>query len=402
MHIVYLNYLYDRFGVSIGSTIKAIELMHALQEEGHQIDIYWRKKEGDSEENPRKTIRPFLKKYFSKYFQEINQILQNVRFIVEERNLLQDRKRPDLLISRLHPYLFSPFLMAKRLEVPHIIEADSPSAYEVRHFYSGYLRYPQLLEQIELKMIQHADSAFCVSNQLKNHFVSRGIEREKMRVITNGVDFLRFNPEISCQFVQDKYHLQKKTVIGFVGSFHYWHGVENLIRLINAIVSSDSSIAFMMVGHGGALKSDLDRFIKEKKFEDRVFCTGFVPHEEVSAYINAMDIVVAPYPRLEFFYYSPVKIYEYLACGKPVVTTRIGQIAELIENGETGFLCDPGNTNALIEAVRGLIRNREMRAAVGRKAAQFIARNHTWKHKARQLSALCEEVLRSRNRMLTI
>jgi glycosyltransferase involved in cell wall biosynthesis len=287
-------------------------------------------------------------------------------------------------------------------KIPHIVEADSPAAYEVRHFYPEHLRHPDLMECIELKMIQHADRAFCVSNQLKSHFVSRGIDEEKICVITNGVDVSRFNPEIPCRFVQEKYHLQKKTVIGFVGSFHYWHGVENLMRLIDAIISSDSSIVFMMVGHGGALKSDLDRFIKEKKFEDRVFCTGFVPHKEVPAYINAMDIVVAPYPPLEFFYYSPVKIYEYLACGKPVVTTRIGQIAELIENRKTGFLCEPDDTKALIEAVRGLIRNREMRAAVGRKAAQFISRNHTWKHKARQLSALCEEVLRSRNRMLTI
>jgi glycosyltransferase involved in cell wall biosynthesis len=402
MHIVYLNYLYDRFGVSVGSTIKAIELMHALQQEGHQIDIYWRKKEGGNDENPRKTIRQFLKKHFSKYFQEINQILQNSRFIIEERNLFENSKRPDLLISRLHPYLFSPFLIAKRLGVPHIIEADCPAAYEVRHFYPEYFRHPSLLEYIELKMIRHADRAFCVSNQLKKYFVSRGIEDKKIEVITNGVDVARFNPKINCRLVQEKYQLQKKTVVGFVGSFHYWHGVENLIRLIKAIVSSDSRIAFMMIGHGGALKSDLDRFIRERNLEDQVFCTGFVPHEEIPVYINAMDIVVAPYPPLDFFYYSPVKIYEYMACGKSVVTTRMGQITELIEHGKTGFLCDPGDIEALIDTVQRLIRNREMRAAIGRNAAGFIAGAHTWQHKARQLSVLCEEVLMSNNRMLTI
>jgi glycosyltransferase involved in cell wall biosynthesis len=191
-------------------------------------------------------------------------------------------------------------------------------------------------------------------------------------------------------------------VIGFVGSFHYWHGVYNLIQLIGEIVALDSCAVFLMVGHGGALKSSLDQFVQEKGLKDRVFCTGFVSHEEVPAYINAMDIVVAPYPPLEFFYYSPVKIYEYMACGKPVVTTRIGQIAELIETGKTGILCDPGDTKALIEAVQQLIRNREVRSAIGRNAAGVIARNHTWKHKARQLSALCGEVHRSHNRMLTI
>ncbi len=401
MRITYLNYMYDLYGVSIGSTIKAIELYKALEEENHRVEIHWRQGESHPLEYQRRNPRQFMKRHLGKLLQEPNQLVRNVSYFLGERRILK-KDRPDLLISRLEAYLCSPIFAANLYKIPHIVEADSPAAYEVRHFYPEHLRHPDLMECIELKMIQHADRAFCVSNQLKSHFVSRGIDEEKICVITNGVDVSRFNPEIPCRFVQEKYHLQKKTVIGFVGSFHYWHGVENLIRLIDAIVSSDSRIAFMMVGHGGALKSDLDRFIKENNFEDRVFCTGFVPHKEVPAYINAMDIVVAPYPPLEFFYYSPVKIYEYLACGKPVVTTRIGQIAELIENGETGFLCDPDDTEALIEAVRGLIRNREMRAAVGRKAAQFIARNYTWKHKARQLSALCEEVLRSRNRMLTI
>ncbi len=401
MRITYLNYMYDLYGVSIGSTIKALELYKALEEQNHHVKIHWRQGESSPVDNQSQSLRRFMKRNFKKLFQEPNQLARNFAFFMGEKRILEE-DRPDLLISRLDAYLCSPGFAANRYKIPHIVEADSPATYEIRHFYPEYFHHPNLMEQIELKMIQHADRAFCVSNQLKSHFISRGIDEKKIEVITNGVDVSRFNPEIPCQFVTKKYNLHKKTVIGFVGSFHYWHGVDNLIQLISEIVTLNPGVVFMMVGRGGALKSDLDRFIREINLEDLVFCTGFVPHEEIPAYINAMDIVVAPYPPLEFFYYSPVKIYEYLACGKPVVTTGIGQIAELIENGKTGLLCDPEDTKALIEAVQQLIRNHKMRASIGRNASGFITSNHTWEHKARQLSALCEEVLRSHNRMLTI
>jgi glycosyltransferase involved in cell wall biosynthesis len=401
MRITYLNYMYDLYGVSIGSTIKALELYKALEKENHQVEIHWRQGESRPLEYQRRNLRQFMKRYLGKLFQEPNQLVRNVSYFWGEKCILK-KDRPDLLISRLEAYLCSPVFTANLYKIPHIVEADSPAAYEVRHFYPEYLRHSDLMERIELKMIQHADRAFCVSNQLKSHFVARGIAEEKMQVITNGVDVSRFHPNVPCQHIVKKHRLKGKTVVGFVGSFHFWHGVENLVRLIDKITTADSDVAFMMVGRGGALKPDLDRFISERNLEDRVFCTGFVPHDEVPAYINAMDVVVAPYPPLEFFYYSPVKIYEYMACGKAVVTSGIGQIAELIEHGKTGLLCAPGDTRSLINAVQRLLRNRAMRRTIGRNASVYISHNHTWAHKARQLSVLCEDVVRSHNRRLTI
>lgn len=401
MRITYFNYMYDLYGASIGSTIKALELYKALEKEGHQVKIHWRQGDGQKNENPIKKAHQLLKTHFSKLLQEPNQIIRNFFYFYKEKGLLR-KDRPDLLISRLESYVFSPALISSLFCIPHVIEADSPASYEVRHFYPGYLRHPNLMEKIELKIIQNADRIFCVSNQIRDYYVTRGVSYHKIQVITNGVDVSRFNPHVPYHTVREMYGLKDKTVIGFVGSFHYWHGVYNLIHLIKEIINLNPNVVFLLVGHGGALKSSLDEFVRENNLKNRVFCTGLIAHENVPSYINAMDIVVAPYPPLDFFYYSPVKIYEYMACGKAIVTTEMGQISELIRNGITGFLCEPGNMKVLIDTVQLLVQNREKRVSIGENAMKHIIHNHTWAHKACQLSALCTEVIQSNKRRLTI
>ena len=124
--------------------------------------------------------------------------------------------------------------------------------------------------------------------------------------------------------------------------------------------------------------------------------TGHVPHESVPKYISAMDIVLAPYPDLEFFYYSPVKIFEYMACGKAVVSSKIGQIAEVIEHGVDGIVCTPGDVQAMTDSVRSLVLNKEKRLSIGTAASKKVRLSYSWQKKAEELESLCMEVLEKR------
>ena len=136
-------------------------------------------------------------------------------------------------------------------------------------------------------------------------------------------------------------------------------------------------------------------FRSEKSLADRITLQGFVPNERIPELLAAMDIVLAPYPQMPFFYFSPVKIFEYMAAAKPVVSTRIGQIAELIRSGENGLLCDSGQWPDLAEAVIGLARNPELRRRLGLQARATIAAAHTWEHKARAWHEICTRVLQN-------
>ena len=338
--ILYFSYLYDIWGISIGSTIKGIELMHGLSQLGYDVKLYWRNRQpedGDDGGNALINFRERLKHRFDKYLHEPNQYLSNIKYLREENKILK-KEKPDLLISRLDAYFFSSILLAKYYRIPILLEVDSPEVYEFITFHKYYWTQIWLLKLLERLTIRLVNEKFTVSNILKHYYIKRGIDPGKMHVITNGADIDKFTRIQNNGKIAQKYDLTGHVVIGFVGSFHYWHGVENLISLINGVIKTGKEVKFLMVGQGGPMRQLFQKHISENKLQGKVILTGFVPHENIPEYISAMDIVLAPYPNLDFFYYSPVKIYEYMAAGKPVVASKLGQISEIITDGHNGFL----------------------------------------------------------------
>ncbi len=394
--ILYFNYLYDIWGISIGSTVKGIELMEGLSSLGYDVKIYWRNRQPEKNgENGRSTpisFREKVKRRLDKYLHEPNQYLNNLKYLWEENRILK-REKPDLLISRLEAYTFSSVLLAKFYRLPILLEVDSPEVYEFMTFHKFYWKQVWLLKLVERLVIRLSDESFTVSKLLKQYFVKRGIHPSKMHIITNGADVNRFMRSDHHTEIARGFNLNQHTVIGFVGSFHYWHGVENLISLINEVLKRTSNVKFLMVGQGGPMLTTFKKFIQDRQLSDQVILTGFVPHDKIPEFVSSMDIVLAPYPQLDFFYYSPVKVYEYMAAGKAVVASRIGQIAEMIRDGYNGFLCRPGDLDEMLEKILTLVQNESLRQTLGRNARQSIAENHTWVHKAKELSVLCEKLL---------
>ncbi len=398
MKIVYFNYLYDLYGASLGSTRKGELLMAGLSGLGHDVKLYWMKNQAGTgaeagQVSVRSKIREMLKRRFARYVHNPKRFAENFLYFPREYRIIKTEK-PDLVIYRLTNYQFSCLTAAKLLDVPVIIEADAPNMYEERVFETQYWQPPWIGTFIETAVINHAVAGVCVSNVAAQYFRSNGVLENKLHVISNGADVDIYRQAEKTSDVRNTLGLGDRICIGFIGTFHQWHGVDNLSYLIHETVKKYPNVVFLMVGGGGPAQKSLEKYVDENQLADHLIFTGYVPFKQVADYLVAMDIVLAPYPKLSMFHYSPMKLFEYMAAGKAVIASRVGQIAEIINDGENGILCEPDNTSQMVQKLSELLNSPSRRIEIGEKARRTIEAEHTWEIKAKQWEELCHRAVK--------
>ena len=228
---------------------------------------------------------------------------------------------------------------------------------------------------------------FVVSDVERRNLEARGVAAEKIVVNPNGVDVERFRPDVGGDEARRELGIRDDEVVaGFVGTFGPWHGVEKLAQAIK-LIDANEQVRFLMVG-SGSLHVEVEKRLEAEVATGRVMFTGAVGHERVPRLLDACDILVAPHVRLadgSEFFGSPTKIFEYMAMGKGIVASRLGQIGEVLVDGETALLVEPGDIRELKEALVRLVDDKGLREALGVKAREVAEREHTWRHNARRV-----------------
>jgi glycosyltransferase involved in cell wall biosynthesis len=182
-----------------------------------------------------------------------------------------------------------------------------------------------------------------------------------------------------------------------VGSFQRWHDVEGLLQAFSMLYADDHNLRLLLVGDGDQREA-LEESCLQLGLGSAVIFTGSVPHESVPEYIAAMDVAVAPYNWKEDFYGSPLKLFEYMAAGKPTVAAAIGQIEEVIEHGKTGWLYPSGNHEKLAHGLASLLYSPELSSEMSQAARQKILTDHTWKAIGARVMNLADQLLKNRSR----
>ncbi len=175
-------------------------------------------------------------------------------------------------------------------------------------------------------------------------------------------------------------------LVGFVGTFGPWHGVLELVKAVS-MMQGESAVRFLFVG-SGKLKDETEHLVKEAGLSDRVIFTGAVAHERVPALLDACDVFMAPHIPLSdgsAFFGSPTKVFEYMAMGKAIVASRLGQIGDVLVDGATALLVEPGNPNELAGAILRLVGSPELRRRLGESARRAAVEKYTWQHNARRV-----------------
>ena len=264
-----------------------------------------------------------------------------------------------------------------------------PVVYEVRAFWEDAavdhgtsrefgLRY-RLTRALETYALKNVDAVTTICEGLRKDIVARGIPASKVTVIPNAVDIGAFAVGgLADLALKHKLGLQDKRLIGFIGSFYAYEGLDVLLRAVPLMTPAMPDLRVLLVG-GGPQEAQLKQLAKELGIEDKVVFTGRVPHAEVQRYYDLLDVLV--YPRLSMRLtdlVTPLKPLEAMAQGRVLAASDVGGHLELIEDGKTGVLFKADDPRSLADKVGQLLERQQQWPALRAAGREYVESERNW------------------------
>jgi len=291
--------------------------------------------------------------------------------------------RPEFVHERLSLLSLGALRAARETATPLVLEVNAPLVDEARRWRA--LGVPEHAAAIEGMLLRGADRVACVSNAIVDWVRALGVPSERVLLLPNAADPERFPAAESAPTRGERpAEWRDAFVVGFTGSLKPWHGLPIALEAMRLAVREMPRLRLVILGDGPE-KDRLQSRTRELGLEDHVRLLGAVGHEEIPRHLATWDAFVAPYPRIDPFYFSPLKVYEAMAAGLPVIASAQGDLPVLLANGSAGVLVEPDQATSLARAFVALARDPERARVLGRAARDEILRAHTWDHRARTL-----------------
>lgn len=291
----------------------------------------------------------------------------------EEVSDLLRRNGPfDLVYERYSLWSYAAMEYARESGTPGVLEVNAPLI-EEQAAHRGLIHHDDARRVAE-RAFSAATLLAAVSSGMSDHLLRNYPSTNgRVYVVPNGVNPRRFTPET----VPARPAVRGIFTVGFCGNLKPWHGVPVLIKAFAALHRRCPNTRLLVVGEGPE-RASLEGEILANCLGTAVELTGRVSGDHVPGLLKCMDVATAPYPQMDNFYFSPLKLFEYMASGVPVVASRIGQLDEVIEDGVSGILCSPGDANALADALAQLIDDPPARHRIAAAAREMVLSNYTW------------------------
>lgn len=319
---------------------------------------------------------------------ELSELLYNLLAWWRLRSRLR-RHDPVWIYERYSLFLFAGVWLAARRGVPIVLEVnDSAVMPRVRP-----LLMRALAERIEKWVFNHCDGLVFVSSAFRDQVLAAHGSLSTTIISPNAADISRFDPARTDRHAtRRRLGMDDKLVCGYLGAFIEWHGIHRFIDEAAPQLAARADIALLLVGDGKT-RAQVENSLQRHGVADHAVLTGAVPHDQVPELLAAMDISVLPDSNT---YGSPMKLFELMAMGVPVVAPDYGPVAEVIEDGVTGWLFPRGNMQRCLEILLALTPAQIRQ--VGDQARQYILAHRQWRNNAMQLVDLFRQIEAERKR----
>ena len=290
-------------------------------------------------------------------------------------------EKPDILHAHSPILNAIPVLrLGRKLRIPVVYEIRAfweDAAVDHGTYSEGSWKY-KMVRSIETWVCRKADHIGVLCQGLKDDLITRGIPSERLTIIYNGINADDFKPcEPDKEFIKN-YNLKGKKVIGFIGSFYRYEGLDLLINAFSQISTTMPDAMLLLVG-GGEVERELKDQVQRLNLTDKVIIPGRISHDRIPGVYALIDLMV--YPRYSMRLtelVTPLKPLEAMAMGKALIASDVGGHRELIRNNETGLLFPAGNKFALAESIDSLLKDHALRKKIEKQGLEWVKANHTW------------------------
>lgn len=254
----------------------------------------------------------------------------------------------------------------------------------------------QIIRKREKTAFNTADHIIAVTNGLKDLLIEDyKVDRSKISIVPNGVDPKKFSPDISVKDIRKTLNLEGSQVVMSVSSFKPWHGILDIVKVATKIAQEKPNVRFLLVGSGPTLPP-VQQKVSELKLDSYFTFMGERPHNELPKLINLADVCVytpQEYGYVERIGLAPIKIFEYMATGKPIVAYKIKGLKEIIEENKAGILVEPGDLYSLATAIITLLNNPQMAKRMGENGRRAVERKYNWQSIVEQTLTILNQKL---------
>jgi len=288
----------------------------------------------------------------------------------------------DVIYERYSLWSHAALRFARDHGIPFLLEVNAPLRLEQAQYRA--LHNPVVAEAIEAQLFQLADRVLVPSAALRDYVLAQGARPGRVRIVYNAADPGVFR---SAPGIAQRDGAREQFVVGFVGSLKPWHGIQDLLRAFVRLRRRSATYRLLIVGDG-PLRPAIEQIRRREGLTDVIRVTGNVDYTHVPALLAEMDIAVAPYPRMSAFYFSPLKVYEYMAAEVPIVASAIGQVTEILTHRRTALLHPPGSIAKLVDHVEELRVHPRLAARLARAARHLAVKKYTWDRNAARVLAM--------------